>query len=73
MGPVPIGSIDVSNIDSDVVIQDRGAPGRAAYIPGHVGTLLGHIVQASQVQGEIQWAMCNVQGHVTCRVSVEVD
>lgn len=73
MGLVHISDIDISNIDGDVVVQDWGAPGRAAYIPGHVRTAIGHVMLASQVQGEVQWAMCDVQGHVTCRVAVEVD
>ena len=62
----------MGNIDGHVVVQDWGAPGRATDIPGHVRTTMGHVMQALQMQCEIQWTMCDVQSHVTCCVSVEV-
>lgn len=72
MGLVSVGGIDIGNIDGHVVVQDWGAPGRATYIPGHVRTAIRHVMQALQVQGEVQWTVCDVQGHVACCVSVEV-
>ena len=72
MGLVSVRGIDVGNIDGHVVVQDWGAPGRATYIPSHVRTANRHVMQALQVEREVQWTVCDVQGHVACCVSVEV-